>query len=272
MVKRMKRKYIFTLLLAATAVSFSACGNTDNVTIVSENTTTTQTMDTDNTTAVSESAETAQSSETEEMTTMSETTQESLQSKDLSQAPTEEVVEEMLGYALNWTGMQYFYNEDSDISQLTANEAIAMAAHAANSMNGNLEEDADYNLIVPKDVLDNTMADYFGKTYDLSEYTNPDYSMVQVTDDGTVLLQQGDWGTIAPKFTVKSIEPDESTQGAFLATVDYFAYDYEESKELDVHYEVVYKYQPCEESQFGYCITDLQATAPANGTLSNPKN
>ena len=267
----MKRKKILALAVATAIVSFSACGNTKNVTTVSESTEAAQTMDAENTATASESVETVQVSETEEMTITSEVVQESLQSEDLPEAPPEKVVEEMLGYALNWTGMQYFYNEDCNISQLTANEAVAMAAHAVNAMNGNLEEDEDYNLIVPEDVLDNTMADYFGKTYDISEYTNPEYSMVQVTDDGTVLLQQGDWGLSAPKFTVKSIEPDESTQGAFLVTVDYYAYDYEESKDLDIHYDVVYKYQPCEESRFGYCITDMQAKAPVNGTVSNPK-
>lgn len=268
----MKRKQILTLTLMAATVAFSACGKAESTATVSESTEAAQTVNTENVTDMSESIKATQELETEEISTTSESTQESSQSEDLSEVPSEKIVEEMLGYTLNWTGLQYFYNDNSDISQLTANEAIAMAAHAANGMNGNLEEDEDYNLIVPKDVLDNAMADYFGKTYDISEYTNPDYSMVQVTDDGTVLLQQGDWGTIAPKFTVKSIEPDESTQGAFLVTVDYSAYNYEESKDMDIHYEVTYKYQPCVESKFGYCITDMQATAPENGTVANPKN
>lgn len=251
----MKRKQFIVFMTTMVILSLSACGNTEGTTQVLVNPATGQS--TENT------QESAQAQSTTEVTA-----DENVMGTD---TPGEAVVGEMLDHVLNWTGMQYFYNEDSNIADLTANEAIAMAAHAANQIQGGLEEDENYNLIVPQDVLNEMMVNYFGKTYDLSEYTNPEYSMVQVTEDGTVLLQQGDWGTIAPQYRIQSIEPDASTQGAYLVTVDYYAYDYEESREIDVHYIVTYQYQPCAESQFGYCITDMKASAPENGTVSNPK-
>lgn len=165
-------------------------------------------------------------------------------------------IEQMLNDTLNWIGLQYTYAENPDIKELTVAQAIPMAYHAVGVTQKGLEEDEEYNLIVPEALLEEAMKNLFGKVYDASAYTLAEYDMIRQAEDGSLRVAQGDWGTCVPSFFVEKIEQDTSSNG-FVVIVNYFTYDGDEGKNSETEYVVSYYLVPDTESAYGFVITNM---------------
>ena len=266
----MKKKLVLFMLVGMGLVSTS-CGNaaaeveTGQVSVTeaaeeeTENLSETE-VDAEEETENQSETEVATEKETENLSVTEEAEntevqgEDSVENKEVTLDETK--IEQMLNDTLNWLGLQYTYVENPDVKELTAAQAIPMAYHAVGVTQTSLEEDEEYNLIVPENLLEEAMKNLFGKVYDTSEYTPVEYDMVRQAEDGSLRLRQGDWGTARPSFSIEGIEKDTSSNG-FIATVNYFTYDIAEGSNSETEYVVHYYLEPNEESVYRFVITNM---------------
>lgn len=281
----MKKKFAL-LMLVGTGLLCTACGTSKaevENTQVTEAVAETEAVTSEETESASEteaatSEETEGTSETEAVTseetestskTEEATVTEEAQEKD-SQEMEETTIdriklEEMLENTLNWMGLQYMYLENPDIKELTAAQAIPMAYNLVGQVEKDLEQDEEYNLIIPEEKLEQAMKNLFGTVYDTSEYTPAEYDMVRQGADGSLRLGQGDWGLSGPDFSVQSVEEDEASN-SFIVTVNYCIYNWEEDNRSETEYVVRYYLTLNAESEYGFVITNLVGEKPAVST------
>lgn len=261
----MKKKLVLLMLLGTSLVCAS-CGASDTEVEeaqVTEAVTITEAI-------TDEEAENQSVTETPEDTTAVQESENTDIQKEDSKENEEAVIneaklEQMLNDTLNWVGLQYTYLENSDIQELTAAQAIPMACNAVGATQQDLEQDEEYNLIIPENVLEDTMKNLFGTVYDTSEYTPGEYDMVRQAEDGSLRLVQGDWGTAGPGFSVQTIEKDTSSN-KYIATVNYFTNYWDEDRSSETEYVVYYYLTPDAESTYGFLITNMVGEKPAAST------
>lgn len=208
--------------------------------------------------ATEEEAENLSETEDTSVTQESESTEaQGEDSQDSAEATIDEAkLEQMLNDTLNWVGLQYNYLENPDIQELTEAQAIPMAYNAVGAIQEDLEQDEEGNLIIPQNILEDTMKSLFGIVYETSEYTPGEYDMVRKVEDGSLRLVQGDWGLASPSFSVQTIEKDTSSNG-YIATVNYCTYHWDEERSSETEYVVHYYLTLDEESDYGFVITNL---------------
>ena len=172
----------------------------------------------------------------------------------------EAVLEPMLNDTLDWMAMQYTYVEDPSITELSVAQAVPIACSAIQKNHiDDLEADKDL-YIVPQNLLEATMQNLFGKTYDIATYTAEEYDRVEVSLDGSLRLAVGDWGLTTPQFSIESIEKNDSTD-TYTVTVNYSMYDNETESDSETKLVVNYTISPNEESEYGYVITNMVTEA-----------
>lgn len=240
----MKKKLV-VLMLVGMSLCTTACGGDSNTT--GENAQATETVATE--TPAEEATENPTNTQTEA------TTQEDAESNEEVQID-EAKLEENLNGTLDWIAMQYTCVENPDIKELTVAQAIPMAVAVVGVNQEDLESDEEYNLIIPDDLLEDTMKNLFGTSYDTSEYTPAEYDKVVKAEDGSLRYKLGDWGLGVPKFSVEGIEKDTDSDD-FVATVNYYIYDAEKESNSETEYVVRYYLAPDEESAYGFVITNL---------------
>lgn len=267
----MKKKKV---LLICTLLSFSltACGgeesgNTTNTASV-EQEITVQEIEDEN----SSENENATNSETETDEAVTSSENESVENSDSETGsgesgdtqeaalPDREALSEMFTAFINWSGFQYIY-EPVNVDTLTAAQAVPMAAHVAGFFNNDLEQTDEGQVVIPQDLLEATMEDYFGKTFAVSDAgeLTLENSMVSLDKDGTVLLHLGDWGLKGPRFEIKDISLADDGSEDVIAVVEYGTYDLELGEDILTGYNVTYRLAPMENTKYGFVITDMQA-------------
>ena len=176
-----------------------------------------------------------------------------------TQLPDNMLVSEMLTGFLNWTGLQYFYDEPVAIDKLTAVQAIPMAAHAVGFSHNDLETTPEGQIVIPQNLLEETMTDLFGQSYNVADIAGADLtnSMISVSEEGTVMLNVGDWGLSAPKFEIESISAAENADEV-LVVAQYGCIDYETQEEKLMGYKVTYRLAKSEGTKYGYVIVDMK--------------
>lgn len=127
--------------------------------------------------------------------------------------------------------------------------------------NSDLEITEDGQAVIPQELLDATMEDYFGKTYAVSDAGELDVAttMVTVAEDGNVLLQLGDWGTKGPKFEILEISPADDNSGDVVVVAEYGYYELELGEDELTGYTVTYRLAQKEGTKYGFVITDMKA-------------
>ena len=175
----------------------------------------------------------------------------------------EAVLEPMLNDTLDWMAMQYTYVEDPSITELSVAQAVPMACSAIQKNHiDDLEADKDL-YIVPQNLLEATMQNLFGTTYDIATYTAEEYDKVKVSLDGSLRLTVGDWGLATPQFSIENIEKNDSAD-TYTVTVNYSLYDTETKSDYDTKLVVNYTISPNEGSEYGYVITNMVAEASSS--------
>ena len=176
-----------------------------------------------------------------------------------TQLPDNMLVSEMLTGFLNWTGLQYFYDEPVAIDKLTAVQAIPMAAHAVGFFHNDLETTPEGQIVIPQNLLEETMTDLFGQSYNVADIADADLtnSMISVSEEGTVILNVGDWGLSAPKFEIENISQAEDTDEV-IVVAQYGCIDYETQEEELLGYKVTYRLAKSEGTKYGYVIVDMK--------------
>lgn len=191
--------------------------------------------------------------------------------------------EEMISNFLNWSGTQ-FINNDNAVSVLSANEAVPIAAQVAYDYynDGSFEErwsdddeeddwdasdeenegtdeeegseeDAYIMAIIPKNVIEEVMQDYFGTVYDISGYIGG-CDNIQVDGD-SVLYTPIEWENEEPDYFFSSLE--ETGENTYTAYVGYSKVNYETGEDSGTVYIGEYTFTYTPGSMYGYTITDM---------------
>lgn len=195
----------------------------------------------------------------EEQVDLADTEETDAFEQDETQLLDEMLVSDMLTSFINWTGLQYFYGEPVALDGLTAAQAVPMAAHATGFSHNDLETTQEGQVVIPKELLEETMMDYFGQTYRVEDVPETDManSMISVSEEGKVLLQLGDWGLIAPKFEIEEISAAEDSEEV-VVVAQYGSIDYESTEEQLMGYTVTYRLAKSESTTYGYVIVDMK--------------
>ncbi len=170
------------------------------------------------------------------------------------------VVTPMLDSFLSWTGLLYFYSENTQLDSLTTEAALSMAGFAIISDYAYEEawyDDSVGGYTMPVSLVDTYTKNYFGQTYDISSFQSTEqYLMVRPTENGELLVQVGDWGTVSPRYEIADTTKNED--GSYTVSVNYLSYDHEFDEESDTLATASYVFTPDSNSTFGYVITDMQ--------------
>lgn len=284
------KKRLVLLMLVGMSLCVTACGSSNSetsaeTTQVTEESTETEASEAETQTSETETSEAetseTEASETETQTSETETsetseveTQETEASEteasetetsetEASEAETSETasideakLKEMLTSVNNWVGMQFLYAENPDIQELSIAQAVPMAVHGTGADTETFESDEDYNLIIPNNILEESMKKLFGTTFNTAEYTPAEFDLVKKREDGTLTMGLGDWGLSHPEFSIVTVEKDTASD-SFIATVNYFMHDDETNSDSDTQFVVRYTLTPNAESSYGFVITNM---------------
>ena len=238
----MKKKSVL-LMCTVLSLALTACGGTEKEAIGH----------------VNQSEDVVVSEEQANVVDTEETEAGSASNQEETVLPDDMLVSEMLTSFMNWTGLQYFYDEPVAIDGLTAVQAIPMAAHATGFFHNDLEITPEGQIVLPQNLLEETMTDLFGQSYNVADIAGADLtnSMISVSEEGTVMLNVGDWGMSAPKFEIESISAAENADEV-LVVAQYGSIDYENQEEKLMGYKVTYRLAKSEGTKYGYVIVDMK--------------
>ena len=119
-----------------------------------------------------------------------------------------------------------------------------------------ISESSSQNIIVLQHKMKATLG---GKTYDIPSFQRSEnYPMVCGSETGDLLVQVGDWGTMAPTYEINEVT--ENADQTRTVSVDYYSFDYENDEQSDVLATATYTFTPNSDSTFGYAITDMKFT------------
>lgn len=238
----MKRKNVL-IMCGLLSLALTACGGKNQETIANEK----------------QGEEIVVSQEQVNLADTEEAGDDSASKQEETVLPDNMLVSDMLTSFMNWTGLQYFYDEPVVIDKLTAAQAIPMAAHAVGFSHNDLETTPEGQIVIPQNLLEETMTDLFGQSYNVADIADADLtnSMISVSEEGTVLLNVGDWGLSAPKFEIENISQAEDTDEV-LVVAQYGCIDYETQEEELMGYKVTYRLAKSEGTKYGYVIVDMK--------------
>lgn len=156
---------------------------------------------------------------------------------------------------IDWVGLQFIEKGSPQIDGLNDDMAISMAAFAAYD-GGYYSENEDFDIIISKEDLDKAGIELFDKTCDIGSFSGNEY--VTKTDDGQLKLAIGDWGTLYPDYTIQNVTGDNNK---FEVEVSYFTVDVEAGENSATKYTAYYTFEPSNQSEYGYAITNMRASA-----------
>lgn len=173
-----------------------------------------------------------------------------------------DVVTPMLDSFLSWTGLLYFYGNNTSLDSLTQEAALSMAGFAIiynYAYDESWYDEYTGSYALPTSLVDSYTQNYFGKTYDIPSFQRSEnYPMVCGSETGDLLVQVGDWGTMAPTYEINEVT--ENADQTRTVSVDYYSFDYENDEQSDVLATATYTFAPNSDSTFGYAITDMKFT------------
>ena len=178
----MKKKHVL-LMCALLTFSLTACGGEEKAT-VTNTTNAKQEVEVQELENEVDSQEEADGSTQEETVTSSEDeSDENSETVDKEESLLDqEALSEMLTGFIDWSGFQYL-ETPIEVDTLTGKQAIPMAAHVVAFFNNDLEQTTEGQMVIPKELLDDTMIQYFGKTFDVSEVGDLEEETSRITLD-----------------------------------------------------------------------------------------
>ena len=205
-----------------------------------------------------------------------------------AEPPTEETVSDMLGSFLDWSGMCYMLGLGEEFREqdgITPKQMIPMAAHAASCVDVRVTTDDSVGCyVISEDILKEYEENLFGQSCESSEYVLDEVEQSAVDDrginmrdcigvapDGSIYVAMGDWGTGGPKFQVQEISRIDDTN-QFQVKVNYFIwYWVEETETFENKLAMLaeYTFEPSEDSDYGYIITDMKYMKPESVSSDN---
>ena len=263
----MKKKLVLLLLVGMT-LCVTACGSSTSDTSAENTQVTEESTETEVSDAESSETETSETEASDAESSETETSETEASDAETSETETSETelvevasideakLNEMLTSVNNWIGMQFLYAENPNIQELSVAQAVPMAVHGTGADPETFESDADYNLIIPNNVLEESMKKLFGTTFNTAEYTPAEFDLVKKKEDGTLTMGLGDWGLAHPAFSIETVEKDTASDN-FIATVNYFLHDDETNSDSETQFVVRYTLTPNTESAYGFVITNM---------------
>lgn len=156
---------------------------------------------------------------------------------------------------IDWIGIQFMQKESPKIDSLDDNMAVSISVFVAYN-EGYYDENDDYEIIISQENLDEIAKQIFGKTYSIGSFSGNEY--VTKTDDGQLKLVIGEWGTLYPDYTIQNVKGNNNK---FEIEVGYFTVDAEAGEDSATKYTAYYTFEPSNQSEYGYVITNMRASA-----------